>query len=109
MDQVPYEISQHLLIEVQDQRLGAEQDLVPLRTRKSLFWQLSRDGHVARASHDSLSKTILQDTLEGGRRRDWQRKCWMDNIKEWTFLPMPELLIKPVPNIRTVSVNIVCE
>ena len=23
-----------------------------------------------------------------------QRKCWMDNIKEWTSLPMPELLIR---------------
>ena len=22
----------------------------------------------------------------------WQRKCWMDSIKEWTSLPMPELL-----------------
>ena len=39
-------------------------------------------GHVTR--HDSLSKTILQDTLEGGRRRGRQRKCWMDNIKMWT-------------------------
>ena len=32
--------------------------------------------------HDSLSKTIPQDALEGGRRRGRQRKCWMDNIKE---------------------------
>ena len=44
--------------------------------------------HVTR--HDSLSKTILQDTLEGGRRRGRQRKYWMDNINEWTSLPMPE-------------------
>ena len=44
--------------------------------------------------HDSLSETILQDTLEGGRRRGRQRKCWMDNIKEWTSLPMPELLTR---------------
>ena len=29
-------------------------------------------------------KAILQDTLEGGRRRGRQRKCWMDNVKEWT-------------------------
>ena len=41
--------------------------------------------------HDSLSKTILQDTMEGRRRRGWHRKCW-NNIKEWTSLPMPELL-----------------
>ena len=44
--------------------------------------KLTRFGHVTR--HDSLSKTILQDTLEGGRRRGRQRKCWMDNIKMWT-------------------------
>ena len=42
--------------------------------------------------HDSLFKIILQGTLEGGRRRGRQRKCWMDNIKEWSSLPMPELL-----------------
>ena len=46
--------------------------------------------HVTR--HDSLSKTILQGTLEGGWCRGWQRKCWMENIKEWTSLPMLELL-----------------
>ena len=44
--------------------------------------------------HDSLSKTILQGTLEGGRRRGQQRKFWMDNNKEWTSLLMPELLTK---------------
>ena len=26
--------------------------------------------------------------LEGGRRRGRQKKCWMDNIKEWTFIPV---------------------
>ena len=30
--------------------------------------------------------------LEGERHRGRQRKYWMDNIKEWTFLPMSELL-----------------
>ena len=25
--------------------------------------------------------------------RDQQRKCWIDNVKEWTFLPIPELLM----------------
>ena len=42
--------------------------------------------------HDSLSKTILQGTLEGGRRCGRLRKCWMDNVEEWTSLPVPELL-----------------
>ena len=49
-------------------------------------------GHVTR--HNSLSKTILQGTWEGGRRRGRQRKCWMHNIEEWTSLPMPELLTR---------------
>ncbi|GFR94069.1 endonuclease-reverse transcriptase [Elysia marginata] len=39
-------------------------------------------GHVPR--HDSLSKTILQGTVEGKRRRGRQKKTWCDNIKEWT-------------------------
>ena len=40
--------------------------------------------HVTRP--DTFSKTILQGSLEGGRRRGRQRKYWMDNIKECTFL-----------------------
>ena len=46
--------------------------------RRRLAWF----GHVTR--HDSLSKTILQDTLEGRRRRGRQSKYWMDNNTEWT-------------------------
>ena len=44
--------------------------------------------------HDCLSKTILQGILKGGRRRGRQMKCWIDTIKEWTYLPMPELLTR---------------
>ena len=47
-------------------------------------------GHVTR--NDILSKTIPQGTFEGGQCSCQQRKCWMDNIKEWMSLPMPELL-----------------
>ena len=47
-------------------------------------------GHVTR--HASLSQTIvLQPTLDGGRRRGQQRKCWVD-ITGGTSLPMPEQL-----------------
>ena len=42
--------------------------------------------------HDSLSKTILQGSFESGRFYGRQRKYWIDNTKEWTSLPMPELL-----------------
>ena len=44
--------------------------------------------------HNSLSKPILQGVLEGGQCHGRQMKCWMDNIKEWTSLPMPELLTR---------------
>ena len=56
--------------------------------RRKLAWF----GHVT--LHDSLSETVLQGTLEGGQHRGRQRKCWMDNIKEWTSLPMSELIIR---------------
>ena len=32
-------------------------------------------------------KTILEGTLERRKRLDRQRKCWMDNVKEWMSLP----------------------
>ena len=56
------------------------------------LWLIASFGHVR--CHDSLSKTILQGTLEGRRCRDRQRKCWMDKIKEWASLPLPELLTR---------------
>ena len=75
-----------------------------LWAQRNLFWQLSRDGNlhgIWYVTHsDSLSKTSLQSTLEGGQRHGWQRKCWMDNVKEWTSLPMPKLL-KKAPEERT--------
>ena len=63
------------------------------------FWQLSRDGnlhgsgmsHVITASRKK--KKQMHGTFEGGQCHGRQRKCWMDNIKERTSLPMPELLI----------------
>ena len=81
-----------------NRRLGAEQDqrtcgftgtslLATVKRRK-----LARFGDIRR--QDSLSKIILQRTLEGGQRHGRQRKCWMDNKKEWTSLPMLELLTR---------------
>ena len=69
---MPEETSPRLLLEAQEQRLGAEQDPLPCGPiqepvqatvkRQKLAWFR----HVTR--HNSLSKTILQGTLEGGRR-----------------------------------------
>ena len=48
--------------------------------RRKLKWY----GHVTRSS--GLAMTILQGTVQGGRRRGRQRKRWEDNIKEWAGL-----------------------
>ena len=58
------------------------------KKRQKLAWF----GHLT--CHDSLSKTIRQGTLEVGLHCGQQRKCWMDNVKELTSLPMPELLTR---------------
>ena len=59
---------------------------LPTTARRKLVWF----GHLTR--HNNLSKTILQGTVEGGRKRGRQRKRWSDNVKEWTDLTMPDLL-----------------
>ena len=37
-----------------------------------------------------MTKTTLQGTIRGARRRGRQRKRWEDNIKEWTGLDISE-------------------
>ena len=54
--------------------------------------ELAGFGHVTR--HDGLSNNTLHCTLEGGRRRGRQRKCWMNDVKEWTSVLTPELFLK---------------
>ena len=44
-----------------------------------VFHQRDRNLH---GKGNSLSKTILQGTLGGGKCHGWQGKCWKDNIKE---------------------------
>ena len=58
--------------------IGPYEDLLTSVKRCKLKWF----GHVTRSS--GLAKTILQGTVQGGRRRSRQRKRWEDNIKEWT-------------------------
>ena len=43
-------------------------------------WKLIWFGHVSRSS--GLAKTILQDTVQGNRRKSRQKKRWEDNIQE---------------------------
>jgi hypothetical protein len=63
-----------------------QQHLLSVIKRRKLAWY----GHVTR--HDSLSKTILQETVNGYCRRGGQIKTWIDNIKEWTRLNVSTLL-----------------
>ena len=62
------------------QAIGPHEDLLTIVKRIKMQWY----GHVSRSS--GLAKTILQDTVKGGRRQGRQRKRWEDNIREWTGL-----------------------
>ena len=66
--------------------VGPQEPLLATVKRRKLIWF----GHVMR--HNTISKTILQGTLEGGRRRGRPKKNWVENVKEWTDLTMPDLL-----------------
>ena len=68
--------------------IGPHEDLLTSVKRHKLKW----NGHVTRSS--GLAKTILQGTVQGGRRRGRQRKRWEDNIKEWTGIEWSIILRK---------------
>ena len=58
------------------QATGPHEDILILVKRRKLQWC----GHVYCSS--GLAKTILKDTVKGGRRQGKQRKRWEDNIRE---------------------------
>ena len=58
----------------------SHEDLLIIVKRYKLKWY----GHVSYSA--GLAKTILQGTVQGGRRQGRQRKRWQDNIREWTGL-----------------------
>ena len=62
------------------QSIRPHEDLLTIMKKRKLQWY----GHVSHSS--GLAKTILQDTVKGGRRQGRQRKRWEDNFKEWTGL-----------------------
>lgn len=64
------------------QAIGPHTDLLTIIKRRKLKWY----GHVTRS--DGLAKTILQGTVEGGRRQGRPKKSWTCNIKEWTGLDL---------------------
>ena len=72
--------------------IGPHDDLLSIVKTRKLRWY----GHVTRAT--GLANTIMQGTVPGGRRRGRpktkqnKKKCWQDNIKEWTELPLAKTL-----------------
>ena len=66
--------------------IGPYEELLTTVKKRKLKWY----GHVSRSS--GLSKTILQGTVPGGRRRGRQRRRWEDNISDWTGLKLSETL-----------------
>ena len=60
--------------------IGPNKDLLTIVKRRKLQWY----GHVPRSL--GLAKTILQNTVKGGRRQGRQRERWEDNVREWTGL-----------------------
>ena len=62
------------------QAIGLYDDILTTEKKRKLKWF----GHVSRSS--GLAKTILQGTVQEGRRRGRQKKRWENNISEWTGL-----------------------
>ncbi|GFO36335.1 endonuclease-reverse transcriptase [Plakobranchus ocellatus] len=68
--------------------IGPHIDLLTIVRQRKLKWY----GHTTRSS--GLAKTIMQGTVNRGRRRGWQKKRWQDNIREWTGLELRNTLRK---------------
>ena len=66
--------------------IGPYMELLNIVKTRKLKWY----GHTTRTL--GLAKTILQGTVQGGRRRGRQRKRWEDNISEWTGLALIETM-----------------
>ncbi|GFO48716.1 endonuclease-reverse transcriptase [Plakobranchus ocellatus] len=64
-------------------------DLLTLVKQSKLKWY----SHATRSS--GLAKTIMQGTVQGGRRRGKQRKRWHDSIKGRTGLELRDTLRRP--------------
>ncbi|GFN84947.1 endonuclease-reverse transcriptase [Plakobranchus ocellatus] len=68
--------------------IGPHVDLLTIVCQRKLKWY----GHTTRSS--GLAKTIMQGTVNGGRRRGRQKKRWDDNIREWIGLELRNTLRK---------------
>ena len=64
------------------QAIGPHEDLLNTVKQRKLRWY----GHITRSP--GLAKTVMQGTVQGGRRRGRQRKRWEDNVPESTGLTL---------------------
>ena len=53
--------------------------------------KMTKFGHITR--HDSMSKTIIQGYVEGNRKRGRPKKNWLNDIFEYSNLPLQQLLV----------------
>ena len=86
------------------QATGPHEDLLTIVKRRKLQWC----GHVSRSS--GLAKTILQDTVKGGRRQGRQRKRWEDNIRERTGLEFgrSQRVVENTKKMEKTGCKIIC-
>ncbi|KAK2185576.1 hypothetical protein NP493_228g07008 [Ridgeia piscesae] len=70
------------------QAIGPHEDLLTTVKRRKLKWY----GHITRST--GLANTILQGTVQGGRRRGRPKKRWEDNIPEWTGMTLSAAMRK---------------
>ena len=66
--------------------IGKHDDLLTTVKKRKLKWY----GHVTRSK--GLAKTILQGTVQGGRRRGRQKRRWENDISDWTGLKLSSAL-----------------
>ena len=65
---------------------GMHDDLLTMVKKRKLRWY----SHISRSS--GMTKTILQGTVKGEKRRGRQKKRWDDNIKVWTGMGFGDTL-----------------
>lgn len=95
----------HVTNEEISQRVHLEEDVVTTIKRRKV--QLF--GHVCRMNDDRLLKIIMLGMVDGNNGRGRPRPAWIDDIREWTGMPLRHMTEiahdreqwRAVVNIRT--------
>ena len=70
-----------------NEKVGSYVPLLDIIMRR----KMTKFGHITR--HDSMSKTIIQGYVEGNRKRGRPKKNWLNDIFEYSNLPLQQLLV----------------